>query len=129
MKTLIMALVLFLQGNQHPNTQPLVPAETVAWNTSSTGFTVTITRIADNQTSTFSMPPGFYNIDNKWQLVAGLHNVTFTPTGGSSYGPTTFSANGESTTRYNSVNTGPVTLSNIQLYEGGGNQVNIQPAW
>lgn len=135
MKTLVLSLLLTAHS---PATLPqpikpfnvmnlMIPAETVATNTTSTGFTLTMYHISDNQTRTFSMPPGFNNIGNKWQLVAGHFNLTFTPVGGASYGPTKFLANTGGIYRYNAVNTGSVTLSNIEFYVGGGNQIIIEP--
>lgn len=104
-----------------------IPAETLGSNYTTTGFVLTLYRYADNQTYTHNMPAGFDNVGNKWQLVAGSYRVTFTPVNNASYGPTSFGANGSGTTRTNTTNTGAVTLNNVQIYEGGGNQIMINP--
>ena len=106
--------------------QRLFPAETVASNSTSTGFWITFTNLSGGPSYSFVMEPGFYNVDNKWQLTAGFYDVTFTPLS-STYGPTYFAANGSNITKYGSSNTGTVTLSNVQFYEGGGNQITISP--
>lgn len=127
MKALLLSVLLFMQGADIINAaQRLFPAETVASNSTSTGFLITFTSLSGGQNYSFVMEPGFYNVDNKWQIAAGFYDVTFSPLS-SPYGATYFSANGSNTTKYGSSNTGPVTLSNVQLYEGGGNQVIISP--
>lgn len=118
MKALILSVVLFLQSNV------LIPAETVASNSTATGFTISFTHLSNSHVYTYYMEPGFYNHSNKWQLEPGFYTITFTPAS-STYGPTAFLANGENVSKYGASNSGVVTLNNVQLYEGGGNQVII----
>jgi len=128
MKTLLLSMLLLMQtglvGQTAPKTTRYDAAETVGSNWSGTGFVMTLYHIADNQTTTYLIPDGFYNIDDKWQLIAGTYNVTFTPIGGATFASTKFWVNSKDA--YGS-GTGSVTVSNVELYEGGGNQVMISP--
>lgn len=133
MNAIILSFLLLLQGSLSGNQQTddkkmervWFPAETVGTNVSSYGFTMTLLSW-DNQVYNFNLYPGFDNIDNKWQLVAGIYTVTFTPTAGW-YGPVNIWFNAQGTSRYNSYNTSPIVFNNLELYSGGGNQVFIGP--